>query len=165
LVWLEDNRVIGTPNRLLRVTLVLCAVGLSACSQTITNSTIVVDEKFLSDDEKERLVDEVYKKATELGGNCRLVSEQRQYHRCIFNVSGGETSIGVGYNAKQRFLISVSSMISHGIPPADDKVVSGYYLPELHRKLEAWALSLVPPEAAITAERSYVGYDASEELR
>lgn len=144
--------------------LALASLLLTACTQTITSSTVRVDESYLSDSRRGELVKRVYEKASDHGGDCKLVSEARQYHVCSLADGNPHVELSVGYNPGGHFIISTSSTLVHWFPPTTKKVTSGAYLPALQRDLEAWMLSLLPKDAILEATRTYVGYGVSREF-
>ena len=146
------------------VVVVSFALFLGACTQTITSSYIQVNDSYLSDLTRESLIDQVYAKAEQLGGECKLLSVERQYHTCSLKPDNPSLQLGIGYTPKGHYTISVTSTLGHWLPPSETNVISGEYLPDTQKDLEIWMLSLLPTEAVIQAMRSYVGYDVTQEL-
>lgn len=106
---------------------------------------------------------QVYREAKRVGAECSLLSKARRYHLCLLQDRSAEFSVGL--NHQGDFGIWISSTVVHGLPPTDDSVVSGKYLPEGHRTLEKWALNLVPETTILAAGRRYVGYGVVQDLK
>lgn len=137
---------------------------LGACVQTMTSSYVLVNDDYLSDRTRENLVEQVYAKAKLFEGECKLISSKRQYHTCSLKPANPSFQLNIGYNRNGDYLISVISTFGQWLPPSEANVVSGEYLSDTQKDLEIWMLSLIPKEAVIQAQRSYIGYDAIQEF-
>lgn len=140
------------------------ALCLSACVQTTTTSHVGISGSYLTSEAREDLVEQVYQKAEQLKGDCRLLSAKRQYHRCFVKSGNPSVELGIGYSTKGNYSISTTSTLSHTVPPSERKVTSGAYLTDLQKELENWMRSLVPEHAIIYTKRAYIGYDVSEKF-
>lgn len=140
------------------------ALCLGACTQTIISSYIQVNDGYISDPTRESLVERVYAKAEQLGGECELLSVERQYHTCSLKPNNPSLQIGIGYTPKGHYTISVTSTLGHWLPPSETDIISGKYVSDTQKDLEIWMLSLLPTEAVTHAMRSYVGYDVLQEF-
>lgn len=137
---------------------------LGACTQTIIESSIQVNERYLSDQTRSQLVQAVVAKAEHLGGVCKLVSEERKYYTCSLGSNNPQLNIGLGYNSKSVYTITVTSTRGHWLPAEEGEVLAGKYLTDMQKDLEVWMHSLLPEEAVMSAKRSYVGYNATQDF-
>ena len=76
------------------------ALFLSACAQSISVSSVLIDDAYLSDQFRNNLVENVYKKADQLGGECYLRSKQRQYHSCSVETKGPSLRLSIGVQSQ-----------------------------------------------------------------
>ena len=132
---------------------------LSACVQSISKSSVVIDETYLTDELRNELIADVYEKAEQLGGECKLINSQRQFHSCTLETKGPSLRLSIGYNPKGIYRISVTSTYGHWIPQSDQKITSGKFIGDTQKELEEWMKSLIPHEAIIRAERTYLDQD------
>ena len=135
------------------------ALLLGACAQSFAFSIVVVDESYLTDEVRNEIVADVYEKTEQLGGECKLLNEQLQVHSCRLGPDHGSLVISPGYNHEGGYLIVVRSTTVHWIPPSESKVTSGRFVGDTQKELEEWMRSIIPDEAIIRAERTYLGSD------
>lgn len=135
---------------------------LSACVQSISDSSVYIDEAYLSVAFREYLIEKVYEKGAELGMGCKLRDELRELHVCQISGENPSLDLSVGYNRNGSYSISVISTFVHFFPPSRKSVVSGNFIDAEHIDLERWMRGLVPAGAIIKAERNYSGYDVSQ---
>lgn len=138
------------------------ALFLSACSQSISTSSIIIDGAYLTDQIRKELVREVYKKAEQFGGECRLTNTQRQFHSCSLAPGNPSLRLSIGYNPKGDYRIAVTSTFGHWLPQSDQKITSGKFIGHTQKELEKWMRSLIPNEAIIRAERTYLDHDFTQ---
>ncbi|MGL6211945.1 MAG: hypothetical protein ACRC14_19135 [Paracoccaceae bacterium] len=142
----------------------LIVLFLQACVQTMISSTVVLEDEYVTAETIKVLVATTYAKASELGGECRLISIERSRHTCNLHTGNPSFQLGVGFNSKGVYVISVESTLVHWLPPSRKRVVSGYYLDNLHKELENWMIELVPRESIVRATRRYNDYDYPEDI-
>lgn len=140
------------------------AIFLGACAQSFSTSSIFIDDTYLTDEFRNQITAEVYEKAEQLGGKCKLVNTQRQYHSCPLMARGPSLELSVGYNPGGNYRIAVTSTYVHWFPPSDQDVTSGKFIGGTQKDLEKWMRSLVPDEAIIRAERTYLDYGVIQEF-
>ena len=139
--------------------LFVAALFLGGCAQSISTSSVYIDESYLTDEFRNKLVSEVYEKAELLGGECKLINSLRQVHVCNLKSGNPSLQLDIGYNPKNDFSITVTSTYGHLFPPSEQKVTSGYFIGATQKELEEWMRSLVPNVAIIKARRTYLDYD------
>lgn len=144
--------------------LLLATLFLSACTISMSDSLVVISEDYLTDQNREELVELVHEKAKSLGGECKLLSPKRQYYRCTSVDKHEGLRMGIGYLPKGQYAIVVSSEQAHAFPPRADSVVSGKFIGDTQKELEVWMRSIVPEDAIVRAERLYIGHDAVHEF-
>ncbi len=149
----------GTPKARLFLTLNMALV-VSACAQSISSSYLLIDQAVLTDQLRDDLVAKVYAKAEMLGGECKLLNPPREYHTCTVDSGMPSVRLAIGYTTKGEYGVFVSSTFGHWFPPSEQKVTSGAFIGETQKELERWMRTLVPEEAVIRAERTYVDYDS-----
>lgn len=137
---------------------------LSACAQTMSTSEVIIDKAYLNTASKEAIIAEVYKKSAQFAGDCKVLSAQRQFHSCLLTQSNPSVRLEVGYYHTGEYAISVTTKLVHWFPPGEEKIESGQLVGKTQKELEKWMLSLVPPEAIVKAERTYVDYDFIQEF-
>lgn len=137
---------------------------LSACTQTMSTSKVIIDKEYLNTRLKEAIVAEVYNKSSQFAGNCKVLSAQRQFHSCLLTQSNPSVRLEVGYYHNGKYVISVTATRVHWFPPREERISSGQLVGEIQKELEEWMRSLVPPEAIVKAERTYVGYEFIQEF-
>ena len=100
-------------------------------------SSVYIDDTYLSDQFRNNLVENVYKKANQLGGECRLLNKQRQYHSCPLETKErAGLRLSIGYNPKGDYSISVKSTYVHWFPQSDQKITSGKFIGDTQKELE-----------------------------
>lgn len=144
--------------------LVGSALLLGACAQSFASSIVVIDEAYLTDEVRNEIVADVYAKAEQLGGECKLLNSQRQVHYCPLQPDNPSLVVGVGYSPRGDYVLYVRSNYVHWIPQSESKVTSGRFIGDTQKELEEWMRSIVPDEAIVRAERKYSGYDVIQEF-
>lgn len=144
--------------------LVGSALLLGACVQSISTSSVFIDEAYLTDEVRNEIIADVYAKAEQLGGECMLLNQPLQVHYCRFEPKNPSLILSVGYTLRGDYTISVRSNYVHWIPQSESKVTSGRFIGGTQKELEEWMRSIVPDEAIIRAERTYSGYDVIQEF-
>ena len=148
-----------------RILLLLFLSLACACGQTISDSTVEIHEEFLTDQTRRDLTEAVYTKANQMNGTCKVLNDARQYHTCSFaSTENPALRLTIGYDLKGRYRITVTSTFGHWLPQREKKITSGRFVGDAQRELEAWMRSLVPDEAIVRAERSYVDYETIQEF-
>ncbi|MGJ8584173.1 MAG: hypothetical protein ACSHXD_08785 [Marinosulfonomonas sp.] len=140
------------------------ALFLGGCVQLLSTSSVYIDESYLTDEFRNKLVSAVYEKAEQLGGECKLTNSLRQVHVCRFEADNADLTLIVGYNTENDFRITVSSTYGVLFPQSEQKITSGYFIEATQKELEEWMRSLVPNEAIIKARRTYSNYDFIQEF-
>jgi len=135
---------------------------VSACTQSISSSSVYVKKSYLTKEFQDELVTRVYDKAAVLGGECKLLNSQREYHICALEPGNPSLKLSIGYNASGDYRISVESTFGHWLPRSEQEITSGKYIGEQQKHLEKWMRSIVPDQAVSRAERSYLDYDTIE---
>ena len=135
------------------------ALLLGACSHSFATSIVVFDEAYLTDEVRNEIVADVYEKTEQLGGECKLLNQLRQLHRCSLPLDNPSLAVGVGYSLEGNYMIFVTSTRSHLFPQSISKITSGKLVGDTQKELEEWMRSIVPDEAIIRAERTYPGSD------
>ncbi|MBV1866944.1 MAG: hypothetical protein KUG69_03415 [Marinosulfonomonas sp.] len=139
------------------------ALFLGACGQLFSTSAVYIDDALLTDQLRKELIDKVYEKAELLGGECKLLNRQRQYHHCP--LKAGDPSflrLSIGYDPKGSYGIYVDSSVGVWLPKSAQQVTSGKFIGETQKDLESWMRSIVPDEIVIRAERSYSNHDITQ---
>lgn len=153
-----------TTSRRILLVLLGAPLFLSACAQSISTSSVFIDDTYLTDESRNELIADVYEKAEHLGGKCKLISTQRQFHSCSLEPENPSLSLSVGYNPKGNYSIAVTSTYVHWIPPSDQKITSGKFIGDTQKELEEWMKSLIPHEAIIRAVRTYSDHDFIQKI-
>jgi hypothetical protein len=136
------------------------ALFLGACVQSISTSAVFIDDTYLTDKFRNELIGEVYEKTEQFGGECELRNIQRQYHSCLLNIpSNPSLRLSVGYNPKGNYRIAVISTFGHWLPQSDQNITSGKFIGSTQKELEVWMRSLIPHDAIIRAERTYLDHE------
>ncbi|MCK0142120.1 hypothetical protein [Aliiroseovarius sp. F20344] len=136
----------------------LCG-ALTACSQTITTSAVVIDEAFLTQNFKDWIHSKALVKVAQLGGSCKILNREREYYSCSVSADDEVIDLGFGYRAKGDYAIMLSSTVAHLWPPSDESVAAGKHVPSLQMELEEWVVETIPNEAVVRRTRSIVDYD------
>lgn len=130
---------------------------LSACSQTITTSAVVIDKTFVTQDFKDWVHSEALGKVAQLGGSCKIMNIEREYYSC--SVSRDDAiDLGFGFTTKGDYAILLSSTVAHLWPPSDASVIAGKHVPSLQIELEEWIVDTIPDEAIVRRTRSIADY-------
>lgn len=135
------------------------ALFLGACGQSISISSVSIDDAYLTDHLRNELVGEVYRKAEQFGGECKLINTKRQFHSCRLKPGNPSLRLSVGYNPKGDYRIAVTSTFGHWLPQSDQNITSGKFIGDTQKMLEDWMRSLIPHEAITRAERTYIGHE------
>lgn len=137
----------------------LAVLLVTGCTQTISNTTFEVNSVNLTDFFRTKIVNSLYSKALELGGQCKLVNTERDLHRCQISEQNPSVSLTAGFNTQGSYTLSISSTYGHWIPPKREDVISGKFLGDIHIDLENWIKILIPSVAIVERERVYMGYE------
>ena len=149
-------------SRTILLSLLGTSLFLGACAQSISTSSVIIDDRILTDQLRKELVEAVYKKSDEFGWKCNLINSQRQFHSCSSESGNPSLRLSVGYNPKGTYRISVVSTYVHWLPQSEQEITSGKFVGNTQRNLEDWMRALVPTAAIIRAERTYLDHETTQ---